>query len=212
MISILKSLSKYKSILCLDGDLPCDFIKKIDFPIIAADGAANTLIKNSIEPSLIIGDLDSVDDSLLTERAHLKIENQESTDFEKALDFIRTKSLTPTIVMGIDGGYVDHILGNISIFSRTEYVAISNDMIFMSLDKSQNFDVPMNTKISIFGMPRCSVKSKGLKWELDGELLSFPGESSQSNRAIYPTVELEILYGRAMVFIYTKVIHDAGAL
>ena len=211
MINILKGLSKYKSLLCLDGDLPCDIIREINLPIIAADGAANTLIRNNLEPILIIGDLDSVDKGLLDGRAYLETASQENTDFEKALDFIEMKSLTPTIVTGINGGHIDHILGNICIFSRTEFVAISNDMIFLPLSKSRNFNIPENTKISIFGMPQCAMRSRGLKWELDGEIMSFLGKNSQSNRVVSSTIELEILSGRALVFIYTKIILDAGS-
>ncbi|MDR2158233.1 MAG: thiamine diphosphokinase, partial [Holosporaceae bacterium] len=134
MIKIPEDLSKYKSILCLNGDLICDLIGDINLPIVAADGAANTLIQNGIEPDIIIGDLDSVDDNTLLCRTHLKIDSQVHTDFEKALNFIEEKSISPAIVMGVDGGYIDHVLGNISIFSRTNFIAISKDIIFMTID------------------------------------------------------------------------------
>ncbi|MDR0632053.1 MAG: thiamine diphosphokinase [Holosporaceae bacterium] len=211
MIKILKNLGEYKSIICLDGDLPCDLIGKINLPIIAADGAANTLIRNGIEPNFIIGDLDSVDSDLLCGRSHLRIESQNSTDFEKALDYIEEESMTPAIVTGIDGGYIDHVLGNIGIFSRTRCVAVSRDMVSVIVEKEQNLEVPMNTKISIFGMPQCIVKSKGLRWELDGNELSISGKSSCSNRAVSEQVNLKISSGRAIVFVYTKVICDAGS-
>ncbi|MDR2646233.1 MAG: thiamine diphosphokinase [Holosporaceae bacterium] len=203
MINVLEDLYKYKSILCLDGDLPCDLIKKINLPIIAADGAANTLIPNGLEPMMIIGDLDSVDPSLLSNRAHWRVECQDSTDFEKSLNFIKAKSLDPTIVMGISGGCIDHTLGNISIFSETEFIAISGNIIFMPLNGSRNFNVPIGTKISIFGMPSCTIRSKGLKWELNGQI-SLSGKNSISNRAATAIVELEILSGRAMIFIYRR--------
>jgi hypothetical protein len=61
-------------------------------------------------------------------------------------------------------------------------------------------------------MPQCSIRSRGLKWELNGEILSFPGKNSQSNRAVSSVVELEILSGTALVFIYTKIVMDAGSL
>ena len=55
-------LKQYKSVLCLNGDLPkASFFREMDLPIIAADGAANYLIKNDILPEVIIGDLDSID-------------------------------------------------------------------------------------------------------------------------------------------------------
>ncbi|MDR1236130.1 MAG: thiamine diphosphokinase [Holosporaceae bacterium] len=211
MIKILERLSEYKSVLCLDGNLEFDLLGKIKLPIVACDGAADTLVKNGIEPSVIIGDLDSVDDNLLKSRKFIRLNDQNSTDFEKALTYIEEESLSPALVFGVDGGYIDHILGNIAIFSGTKFAAISKDIIFMSVDSSRSFDVEVNTKISIFGMPNCVIKSKGLRWELDNEELFLCGKSSSSNRAVSDRVELQVLSGKALVFIYTKMIFDAGA-
>jgi len=211
MIKILKNLSPYKSVLCLNGDLRCDIIKQIGLPVVAADGAANTLIKNGIEPTIIVGDLDSVDADLLRNRSHLKVADQDNTDFEKALDFIEKDALAPAIIMGIDGGYIDHILGNISIFSGTDCVAICGDIVLMPLEDDKIFNLPMDTKISIFGMPSCTISSEGLKWKLDNHELSISGMNSCCNRVVSPCVELKITSGKALVFIYTKAIIDAGS-
>ncbi|MDR2781629.1 MAG: thiamine diphosphokinase [Holosporaceae bacterium] len=210
MTKILEKLLQYRSAICLDGHIECDVLREICLPIIAADGAANTLIKNGIEPTVIIGDLDSVDNGLLKNRRHIRNESQESTDFEKALDYIEEKSLSPAIVFGIDGGYIDRVLGNISIFTNTKFVAVSKDMIFMMVDDNQILNLEVNTKLSIFGMPRCIIKSSGLKWELNGDELFICGKNSHSNRAASDRVELKISSGKALIFIYTKTISDAG--
>jgi thiamine pyrophosphokinase len=211
----MENLSEYRSIICLDGDISCDFIRglrKLKLPIFAADGAANTLIKNGIEPDVIIGDLDSVNNELLQNRKHIKIESQDNTDFEKSLDFVEQNSMAPAIVFGISGGYIDHILGNISIFSRTKCVAVCDDMIAMIIRDKKSFNLPVNTKISIFGIPSCIIKSEGLKWELNNEELSISEQNSCSNRTSSNTLKLKILDGQALVFIYTKTILDAGAI
>ncbi|MDR1334258.1 MAG: thiamine diphosphokinase [Holosporaceae bacterium] len=213
MIKILGTPPAYRSALCLDGNLEYEIIKRIGLPIVAADGAANTLVKNGIEPSIIIGDLDSVNVDLLKDVKYIRDENQENTDFEKALDYIADESLSPAIVFGIDGGYIDHILGNIAIFSRTKFAAVSKDMIFLVMDDNpghRSFQVEVGAKISIFGMPRCVIKSRGLKWELNHDELSIEGRNSNSNRAVSDTVELELFAGKALIFFYTKEIRDAG--
>ncbi|MDR1982994.1 MAG: thiamine diphosphokinase [Holosporaceae bacterium] len=209
---ILENKSAYKSVLCLDGNLQCDLIKKIDLPVIAVDGAANVLIKNGIEPEMIVGDLDSVDNELLHNRRHLKINSQDNTDFEKALDFVEEKSMTPSVIMGINGGCLDHILGNISIFSRTKSVAVLDGMFFMAVDNYKILHIPANTKISIFGMPGCLITSKGLKWELQNHYLSIAGKNSQSNRTVSSQVELKVSIGKALVFVYTELVLDAGSV
>jgi thiamine pyrophosphokinase len=210
MEKIIENLYVYKSILCLNGALQLDIIKKFELPIVAADGAANTLIRNGIEPRIIVGDLDSVDEKLLINREYVQIADQNSTDFEKALDFIEKEHLSPAIVTGIDGGYIDHMLGNISVFSSTNFVAVSDNVVFTTICDEKNFRIPIDTKISIFGIPTCIIKSTGLKWELDKNELSIVGQNSISNRSTSTQVKLEVMSGRAMVFIYTDKICDAG--
>jgi thiamine pyrophosphokinase len=56
--------------------------------IIAADGAADTLLSLGIKPDVVIGDMDGIrSDTLdgLPEGAVVREEDQESTDFQKAL-------------------------------------------------------------------------------------------------------------------------------
>ncbi|MDR1551251.1 MAG: thiamine diphosphokinase [Holosporaceae bacterium] len=216
MIKIPEDLSKYRSILCLSGDLKGSLLRDItterSLPLVAADGAANTLIQNGLSPSVIIGDLDSVDEQALRGRSYLKIESQDSSDFEKALDYVERQSLTPTIIVGINGGYVDRVLENISIFSKTKFLAITKGIVIMMADGRKNLEVPIGTKISIFGIPYCILKSTGLKWELDGAKLFIGGPNSCCNRTIYEEVLLEIWEGRAMIFVYTEIILDAGSI
>ncbi|MDR2107019.1 MAG: thiamine diphosphokinase [Holosporaceae bacterium] len=212
MIEIHEDLSPYKSLLCLDGDLQYNLIKEINLPVIAADGAANGLIKNGIEPYVIIGDLDSVDKALLPKRFHVKIDEQNTSDFEKAVNFIESEFLAPAIVVGINEGCIDRVLGNIGIFSRTKFIGISKDIFFMTVEESKTLNVPINTKISIFGMPRCVIKSFGLKWELDNDELLLSGPSSCCNRAASSRVKLKISEGKALVFVYNKIIRDAGSI
>ena len=209
-MEILKNLREYKAVLCLDGELPCDIIKDLNLPIVAADGAANTLINAGIDPEIIIGDLDSVDSSFLKNRKYLKNSSQDSTDFEKSLDFLKEHNMLPAIIAGINGGYIDHILNNISIFSQTDSLFISNDVIGFIVSDYKMISVPPNTKISILGMPSCIINSSGLKWELINYDLNLCGKNSCCNRVISDAVELKIQNGKAVVFIYTKNISDAG--
>src|SRR3990167_7172544 len=113
--------SSYRSLLCLNGDLPDKpFFKQCSLPIIAADGAANTLLQKGIEPTLIIGDLDSVSRETKSQYPHIKIEDQNRSDFQKALSYLKEHHLLPTIVLGVNGGYLDHILFNIHVLTQEE--------------------------------------------------------------------------------------------
>lgn len=205
----------YKSILCLNGNLPdknffYDFKK---LPIIAADGAANTLNSMDIIPDMIIGDLDSVAKNLLIEKKFIMDKDQNSSDFQKAMKYLESQNLLPTIILGISGGYIDHILNNINIFLDTKSIFYDDNIIGMVISEGyhQFYDLKLGTKLSIFGIPNCLISTTGLKWNLQNDELSFPGFNSCFNRSIEKKISIYIKKGRALLLIYTSDIIDAGA-
>src|SRR4051812_4632610 len=91
----------YRSILCLNGDLPPpSFFLQRDLPVVAADGAANSLLALGIRPKLIIGDLDSVDPKILNQYAFLLKPDQNTSDYQKSLVYLHDNKLLPSIVVG----------------------------------------------------------------------------------------------------------------
>lgn len=161
--------TKFKSILCLDGDLPsADFLLNAALPIIAADGAANTLMQMGVLPQIVIGDLDSIVPHLQNKLNTLHQPDQDSCDYEKTLAYLQANDLLPAIICGVNGGELDHILNNINLFASNDNLLFSSDMIGMMLrgNTQRLFHLPRNTKISIFGAPEAIVTSCGLQWEL----------------------------------------------
>ncbi|MDR2667118.1 MAG: thiamine diphosphokinase [Holosporales bacterium] len=205
-------IRKYKSILCLHGHLPnYEFFKGADIPIIAADGGANELRPIGIKPDLIVGDLDSVHPSILSEIRHLKIDEQDSSDFQKAVQYIVKNSLTPSIVCGINGGYLDHILNNIGVFMSTNFTLYDENVIGSVLKKGKyQFSFQRDTKLSIFGIPRCRISTTGLRWNLTDTTLSFPQCNSSFNRASSNEILINIAYGAALMLVYTIPMIDNG--
>lgn len=206
---MIKSIKNYKSIICLDGELPIEFLKNMELPIFAADGAANALIKNNINPEVIIGDLDSVDISILKKFKYKKDEDQDSTDFEKALHYVNDLNLCPAIITGISGGYIDRIFMNLNIVTQSKSAIFTKGLFGFPSDRNCNLNLSINTKISIFGAPYCKVTSNGLKWELKNTTLAFGEFCSCSNRVIKTNISLQI-EGTALIFIYLDEIEDAG--
>ena len=51
---------KYRSILCLHGDISPGVLTFLNIPVIAADGAVNFLQEKGVIPDYVIGDLDSI--------------------------------------------------------------------------------------------------------------------------------------------------------
>lgn len=209
------NLKEYRSILCLNGDLPKhDFFIEVNLPVIAADGAANRLFELGIHPQLIIGDLDSINSSILKSSPFLHLPDQASSDYQKAMQYLSDNHLLPAIVVGVNGGFLDHILNNINIFMTTDCLLYAPPVRgFVLKEKSQhNFLLPVHTKISLIGIPTVILSSQGLQWELHDTHLSFPGKTSCFNRTRLPEISLEAHQGAALVLIYEQMVKDAGIL
>ena len=201
----------YRSVLCLDGELPFEFLKHATLPLIAADGAANALIANGLKPSVIVGDCDSVRTELLEQYPHVRDRSQDTTDFEKAFAYLKKENLLPTIVVGMSGGCLDRILSNVLIFSQTNALFLSDTLIGFALTGKRTFDWEVDTKVSLFGCPSAIVTSHGLKWELNRTKLTFGGFQSCSNRVQTSPLTLEV-EGKILVFAYRCIVKDAGSL
>ena len=213
MMHDVVNLKGYRSILCLNGHLPASsFFIDRNLPIIAADGAANHLIRLGIPPKLIIGDLDSVQPALLEGYAFLHLPDQDSNDYQKAMNYLKENDLLPAIIVGINGGHLDHILNNINIFMGTNCLFYAPPVTgFVIQEKSRiNFLLPTQTKLSLMGIPEAILSSNGLKWELDNTHLTFPGKTSCFNRTQLSEIILEVHQGTVLVLIYEKKIEDAG--
>lgn len=193
----------YKSILCLNGSLPPASFFDCSLPIIAADGAANSLMQLGIKPHLVIGDLDSIKPELLTQLKTLHRPDQNFCDHEKSLTYLAENNLLPAIVVGVNGGYLDHILNNINLFLTGHNVLYAPPLLGYVLQKNEEkkLNLPLETKISLIGVPSAIVDTKGLKWELHQYALSFPGKNSCFNRTINETIDIKVKNGTLLLFI-----------
>jgi thiamine pyrophosphokinase len=211
----IHDLSHYKSILCLNGELPeLTFFNRFNLPIIAADGAANTLIHMGIRPHMIAGDLDSVAPQLLASHDHLHLPEQNTNDYQKCLNYLQENALLPSIVVGINGGHLDHVLNNINIFMDSSCLLYAPPITGLVIKEASTWTgtLPENTKISLMGIPSAIVSSQGLKWELQHAELTFPGKTSCFNRTQSTHIQLNVHQGSALVLIYEIATHDAGSL
>jgi len=215
MTKILESLidiKKFRSILCLNGEIPERVFFETDLPIIAADGAANKLVNHGIKPHAIIGDLDSVHDHIRDTHHTIHYADQNSNDYQKSLAYLEKNNLLPAIVVGIDGGYLDHALNNVNIFMQTDSVLYAPPLIGMVINAGEKkILTPLkNTKISLIGFPHAEISSNGLKWELHKQSLTFPGVNSCFNRCQANEIEIIAHQGTLLILIYLSAIDDAG--
>lgn len=201
------NFSNYKSVLCLSGELPNkDFFKSIRLPVIAADGAANQLMQMNITPEIVIGDLDSVLPEFLEMIPSHYHYDQNYCDFEKSLQYLEKMALLPTVIVGINGGYLDHVLNNINHFMQAGNVLYAPPLSAFILRAGEHkvLKLPINTKISLLGIPMAQITTQGLKWNLNNQALSFPGHNSCFNRTIHEAVEIKVSDGQSLILLYDE--------
>ena len=205
---------KYKSILCLDGDLPKqEFFEQTSLPIISADGATNKLMKMGIVPEAVVGDLDSISPEILRCVRYEKVIDQNYSDFQKVLRYMACHDLLPAIICGISGGHIDHIVNNVNIFMQTsDNVFITDDVVGYKIQGDCQYTFPIDTKISIIGMPECVITTQGLKWELRDFYTTYPGQNSCFNRVAKTPLSVQIKSGTALLMAYTNKVVDAGLI
>ena len=143
--------------------------------IVCCDGSAQSLIEYGMQPDAIVGDLDSLDDELVTRYADRIFldENQDTNDLTKAVSWCSEMGYKDIIIVGATGKREDHTIGNISLLA--EYIRdlnvlmVTDTGIFRPYLKSSVIDSFPGQQISIFSIdPETEVTSKGLRYPLSG--------------------------------------------
>ncbi|MDQ2094842.1 thiamine diphosphokinase [Rhodalgimonas zhirmunskyi] len=157
--------------------------------VVCADGGARAALKAGLEPLAVIGDFDSIDAktraAIAPERLH-PVEEQDSTDFEKALRAIEA----PLVIgVGFHGGRVDHQLaalhGLLRYPERRVVLLSGQDAVFL-LPPELRLDLGTGTRVSLFPMLGVGVRSDGLRWATEGIEFVPGGRIGTSNEAMGP--------------------------
>lgn len=201
----------FDCIIALDGDLP---LKKViqsmgNIPILAADGAAISLLKKKIKADYVIGDLDTFRASPLRsffEEEKIKyLPSQEENDFEKTLNFASSLNYKNLLIIGFHGGELEHTLNNWSVLKK-----YCRDLNLCVCDKGRygipiSFSLSLATRIneiiSIIPQPLVRLTTKNLKWNLNNEILELGKREGARNLALSDTIEIELHHGEYMLFI-----------
>lgn len=211
LLQMLPDLGNFRSVLCLNGQLPSkELIQVFQLPVIATDGAAVTLQKMGIPPTIVVGDGDSL--KKIPRSLWVQNRDQNFSDFEKAIQFLKAYRCFPAVVLGIGGGYIDHVFHNIELLSQTNCIGYDPPNLLLSVKGTRRFTLKANTKLSLFGAPMAKLTTHGLKWELNNYDLQFPIHSSCFNRTVGDELTVMVASGRALMIIYLEMIHDAGSL
>ena len=194
-------MKRERAIIFLNGILPVKkvldfYIKKSDL-IVCADGGANNIKKYGLYPHIIIGDMDSFNPRLKnvflkSGTIFIQVFEQETTDFEKAINYITENCINTILVFGVSSMRLDHTFNNISVLKRfsseLNIIFIDNDFEISFINKYIKFKYKKGELISLLPLGKNrNVNTIGLKYPLKNEKLEFGVRegtlnSSSSNR------------------------------
>ncbi|GHV63642.1 thiamine pyrophosphokinase [Bacteroidia bacterium] len=178
------NITPYNSIIIANGSFPrsalaLGLLKKAS-AIIACDGAVEQLCRHGFEPTAIVGDLDSISDSLrlrYADRLHGESE-QETNDLTKAVRYACAAGYEEALILGATGLREDHTLGNISLLldyaRQIHRVEMLTDYgLFTPILHTTTFASTQGQQVSIF-TPRTDVevRTEGLRWPINGRCLT----------------------------------------
>ena len=139
------------------------------WPVIAADGGADALLKIGRRPDLVIGDMDSAG-PLPDDLPKLPLAGQDDTDFEKCL----ARICAPLIIgLGFLGGRLDHTLAAIHALTALPHdrpVMLFGDTdLVLRIRGDIAFEAEPGERVSVWPLGIQAFQcSTGLKWPLDG--------------------------------------------
>ncbi|MFV2038678.1 MAG: thiamine diphosphokinase [Acidimicrobiales bacterium] len=148
--------------------------------VIAADGGLDQALKLGLEPTMLVGDLDSISAEGLkwAQDRQLPIErhpqDKDATDLELALR-IATEQADEVVVVDSGAGRFDHALGNLlllgsSRWAAVELSAIAGGGLVTVVRRHRVLSGRAGDIVSLFavGGGATGVTTTGLRWALEG--------------------------------------------
>jgi thiamine pyrophosphokinase len=108
-----------------DGDLHSSLITPMDL-VICADGGVDNALTLGLVPDVVIGDLDSLDESLRSrlEKQHCQFipypARKDETDLELAVKYAAEQGAQEILILGALGYRLDHALANVLLLALPE--------------------------------------------------------------------------------------------
>lgn len=182
-------------------------IKKANLQI-GADSGGHVFLGYGFTPDIVIGDLDSFKYANHENINVLKLEDQNSTDLDKALQYALDKGAKTCSILGAFGKRIDHQQKNLSsmveFHDRFESLVFEDDYgkTFLA-DSPYEEDIPIDTTISFFPVSGFieNFISSGVLYPLNNVRLQPGIQDATSNRVTASPVTVEFSSGKLAVFI-----------
>lgn len=172
--------------------------------VVAADGGAESVLARGLLPDAVIGDLDSLPAAAAARipsgRLH-RIDDQETTDFDKCLRAIRAPLVLAT---GFTGRRLDHELAAFATLlahARRPCLLLGPEDVVFVAPREVELALAPGTRVSLFPMGPLTGRSEGLRWPIDGIRFAPSRRIGTSNEAVAPRVRLSFSARRMLVIL-----------
>ena len=176
--------------------------------VVAADSGVDRALGLGLRIEVAVGDLDSVTaGGLETARAAgARIERhspeKDATDLELALDVAAALSPRRILVLGSDGGRLDHLLSTLLLLGSERFAAYELDATLGAatahvIRGERRLAGEVGELISLFALhgPASGVTTDGLRFPLRGETLEPGSSRGVSNVFASPEARIELEHG-----------------
>ncbi len=184
--------------------------------VVGVDGGAGVLLAAGITPTLLIGDMDSIEPAVLAKCARNGIaletypRDKDHTDLSLALDWCSRNSVDEVTACGVIGGRLDHslaALGELSRFPELRPRVESDEALIWLLAKPQRESIDLSGRgacVSVVALlGPAIVTGTGLKWEFRQLELSALDGRGLSNVISEDSARVEVHAGCVAVISYT---------
>lgn len=204
------------ALILAEGDLLSSALKErlpAQCLAIAVDGGLKQAVPLELMPQWVVGDLDSIEPSLLQHYVRLGTvveqhpTEKDYTDLELALQLAQREGCTKAIILGGFGGEVDHFFCNGLLLASENYGSLeiewwSDAYRVVSVRSQATFFGKSGDKLSLLalGGVASGIVSSGLKWPYEGSGLQPFSSHGLRNEFLSIEVSLSVKQGCLLAF------------
>jgi thiamine pyrophosphokinase len=189
-----------------------------DDTIIAADGGTQHCLDFGVIPTIVIGDMDSINDDqkIALEKGNTKFiiypQDKDQTDLELAFEHAKYLGVSEVLLFGLFGGRLDQTIANTLLLAKEEWdefrmTAIDGHEIASLVRSAGSLSVSgqIGDIVSLIPLSQEVVVSKteNLRWPLKDATLSFGTTLGVSNEMVEDTFYIHVKSGKLLV-VHTK--------
>lgn len=173
--------------------LPAEQLRKLaeNKAVLVLDGALQTVLQRGIQPQIVLGDFDSIPPDVKKAEAQsfvwLHQSDQETTDLEKALQYLDNIKASSVTITHAVGWRLDHSLHNLRLLKRFHQafkslvLMTALEQVFYLENQAVTLKADDPQPLAVLAFTEAEVSSRGLQYEMQSLPLQFAVQESISN-------------------------------